>query len=41
VLLAIEAAITLKKEALYHAAMLDPHASSELTIDEIKRCVMT
>ena len=35
-LLAIEAAVTHKKEALYHAAMLDPHASSELTIDEIK-----
>ncbi len=35
-LLAIEAAVTHKKEAVYHAAMLDPHASSELTIDEIK-----
>ena len=35
-LLAIEAAVTHKKEAVYHAAMLDPHASSELTLDEIK-----
>lgn len=35
-LLAIEAAMTRKKEAIYHAAMLDPHASAELTIDEIK-----
>jgi alpha-galactosidase len=34
-LLTIEAAATLKKEHIYHAVMLDPHASSELTIDEI------
>ncbi len=34
-LLTIEAAVTLKKEHIYQAAMLDPHASSELTIDEI------
>lgn len=35
-LLAIEAAITRKKEYIYYAAMLDPHASAELAIDEIK-----
>ncbi len=34
-LLTIEAALTLKKEYIYHAAMLDPHTSSELTIDQI------
>jgi alpha-galactosidase len=35
-LLAIEAAVTLKKENIYYAAMLDPHTSAELSIDEIK-----
>lgn len=34
-LLTIEAAITLKKEHIYHAAMLDPHTSAELKIDQI------
>ncbi|NLM70130.1 MAG: alpha-glucosidase/alpha-galactosidase [Firmicutes bacterium] len=34
-LLTIEAAVTLKKEHIYHAAMLDPHTSSELSLDEI------
>ena len=34
-LLTIEAAVTRKKEAVYRAAMLDPHTSSELTIDQI------
>ncbi len=34
-LLTIEAALTGKKEHIYHAAMLDPHTSAELTIDEI------
>ncbi len=34
-LLTIEAAHTHKKEAIYQAAMLDPHTGSELTIDEI------
>ncbi|HZK38803.1 MAG TPA: alpha-glucosidase/alpha-galactosidase [Clostridia bacterium] len=34
-LLTIEAAVTLKKDHIYQAVMLDPHASSELTIDEI------
>jgi alpha-galactosidase len=35
-LLTVEAALTLNKEYIYYAAMLDPHTSSELTIDEIK-----
>ncbi|MCL2838868.1 MAG: alpha-glucosidase/alpha-galactosidase [Oscillospiraceae bacterium] len=34
-LLTIEAAVTLKKEHIYHAAMLDPHTASELSIDDI------
>jgi alpha-galactosidase len=34
-LLTVEAARTLKKEHIYHAAMLDPHTSSELSIDQI------
>ncbi len=34
-LLTIEAALTLKKEYIYMAAMLDPHTSSELPIDKI------
>ena len=34
-LLTIEAAVTKKRDAIYQAAMLDPHTSSELTIDEI------
>jgi len=34
-LLTIEAAMTRKKEHIYHAAMLDPHTSSELTLDQI------
>ena len=38
-LLTIEAAVTKKKEAIYQAAMLDPHTSSELSIDDIiKMC---
>ncbi len=35
-LLAIEAALTLKKDKIYQAAMLDPHTSAELPIDKIK-----
>jgi len=35
-LLTIEAALTGKKDFIYHAAMLDPHTSSELPIDKIK-----
>ena len=34
-LLTIEAAVTKKKEAIYQAAMLDPHCSAELSIDDI------
>lgn len=34
-LLTIEAAITRKKEHIYHAAMLDPHTSAELSMDDI------
>ena len=34
-LLTIEAAVTKKKEAIYQAALLDPHTSSELSPDEI------
>ena len=36
-LLTIEAAVTQKKEAIYHAAMLDPHTAAELSIDDIKK----
>lgn len=36
-LLAIEAAATLKKEHIYHAAMLDPHTSAELPLDDIRK----
>lgn len=35
-LLTIEAAVTRNKEHIYHAAMLDPHTSAELTLDEIR-----
>ena len=34
-LLTIEAALTGRKDHIYHAAMLDPHTAAELTIDEI------
>jgi alpha-galactosidase len=34
-LLTLEAAMTGKKDYIYHAAMLDPHTSSELSIDDI------
>ncbi|REK67723.1 MULTISPECIES: alpha-glucosidase/alpha-galactosidase [Cohnella] len=34
-LLTLEAARTGKKEHIYHAAMLDPHTSAELSIDDI------
>ncbi|HXQ21771.1 MAG TPA: alpha-glucosidase/alpha-galactosidase [Candidatus Acidoferrales bacterium] len=33
--LAVEAALTHKREHVYHAAMLDPHTAAELTLDEI------
>ena len=35
-LLTIEAALTKKREHIYHAAMLDPHTAGELSIDDIK-----
>lgn len=38
-LLTIEAAVTKKKEHIYHAAMLDPHTCSELSIDDIVNMV--
>lgn len=34
-LMTMEAAITRKKEHIYHAAFLDPHTSSELSLDDI------
>jgi alpha-galactosidase len=34
-ILTIEAALTLKREYIYHAAFLDPHTSSELSLDQI------
>ncbi|MDA3734079.1 alpha-glucosidase/alpha-galactosidase [Niameybacter massiliensis] len=38
-LLTIEAARTKKKEHIYHAAMLDPHTASELSIPDIMKMV--
>ncbi|HUT01336.1 MAG TPA: alpha-glucosidase/alpha-galactosidase [Phycisphaerae bacterium] len=35
-LLTVEAALTGKREHIYHAAMMDPHTGGELTIDEIR-----
>jgi alpha-galactosidase len=35
-LLTIEAAVTGSKEHIYHAAMLDPHTSAELSLDDIR-----
>ena len=37
--LVVEAVLTGKKEHVYHAAMLDPHTSAELTLDEIHALV--
>ena len=34
-LLTVEAAVTCNKEALYQAAMMDPHTAAELSIDDI------
>ena len=34
--LTIEAAFTGSRETVYHAAMLDPHTGSELTLDQIR-----
>jgi alpha-galactosidase len=33
--LTVEAALTRKKEHIYHAAMLDPHTAAELDLDQI------
>lgn len=33
--LVVEAALTRKREHIYHAVMLDPHTSSQLTLDQI------
>ncbi|MCL1986990.1 MAG: alpha-glucosidase/alpha-galactosidase [Firmicutes bacterium] len=38
-LVAIEAAVTLKKEHVYQAAMLEPHTAAELSLDDIKATV--
>ncbi|HBP37260.1 MAG TPA: alpha-glucosidase/alpha-galactosidase [Clostridiales bacterium] len=38
-LIAIEAAVTRKKEAIYQAAMLEPHTAAELSIDDIVKMV--
>lgn len=35
-LLTIEAALTQKREHIYHAAMLDPHTAAELSLDDIR-----
>jgi alpha-galactosidase len=35
-LLTVDAALTRKREHIYHAAMLDPHTAAELSIDEIR-----
>ena len=34
-LLTVEAALTGKREHIYHAAMLDPHTAAELSLDQI------
>ena len=35
----IEAFFTGRKDHVYHAAMMDPHAAAELTIDQIHAMV--
>ena len=37
--LTVEAAITLEKDKIYQAALMDPHANAELSISEIKAMV--
>jgi alpha-galactosidase len=37
--LAVEAALTGKREHVYHAAMLDPHTAAELSLDQIHALV--
>jgi alpha-galactosidase len=34
-LLAVEAAVTRRRDTVYQAAMLDPHTAAELSIDDI------
>ncbi|MFA4944123.1 MAG: alpha-glucosidase/alpha-galactosidase [Lentisphaeria bacterium] len=34
--LTLQAAVTKRKEAIYHAAMLDPHTRAELSLDQIR-----
>jgi hypothetical protein len=36
-ILTVEAALTRSRDLVYQAAMLDPHTSAELTIDQIRR----
>jgi alpha-galactosidase len=38
-LLTVEAALTGKREHVYHAAMLDPHTTAELSLDDIRSLV--
>jgi alpha-galactosidase len=38
-LITIEAAVTGKRDYIYHAAMLDPHTAAELSIDDIRAMV--
>jgi alpha-galactosidase len=37
--LTVEAALSGRREAVYHAAMLDPHTAAELSLDEISHLV--
>ncbi len=37
--LTVEAALTGRRERVYHAAMLDPHTAAELSLDEIRSLV--
>jgi alpha-galactosidase len=37
--LTVEASLTGSRDAVYHAAMLDPHTAAELSLDEIVRLV--
>ena len=37
--LTVEAIVSGRREAVYHAAMLDPHTSAELSLDQIWRMV--
>ncbi|MFZ2671262.1 MAG: alpha-glucosidase/alpha-galactosidase, partial [Enterococcus aquimarinus] len=37
--LTVEAALTLDRDKIYQAALLDPHTNSELSIDDIRHLV--